>query len=258
MSGRAIRAAPTRFAQSLFAGLPGRYDALAAILSLGQDRVWRRTMIDHVVPTSPGTILDVATGPAGVALQLARRCDAAIIGIDLSADMLGRGHRNVRDAGLTNRIALVRGQGERLPFPDATFDALTFTYLLRYVADPAATIHELGRVVRPDATMASLEFAVPPNPFWRALWVLYTRVILPAGGLLLGGRAWFEVGRFLGPNITDHYQKFSVAETLSAWQAAGFVDVQAQRLSLGGGIVIWGRKTSQPVPQPVPQPVRSP
>ena len=242
MSARAIRPSPTRFSQALFAGLPGRYDALAAILSLGQDRVWRRTMIDHIVPGAPTTVLDVATGPAGVALQLARRCDAAIVGIDLSSDMLARGHRNVRAAGLEDRIALVRGQGERLPFADDSFDALTFTYLLRYVADPAASVRELGRVVRPGGAMASLEFAVPPNPVWRALWVLYTRLVLPAGGYLLGGRAWFEVGRFLGPNITDHYRRFSVAETLDAWRAAGFTDVRVRRLSLGGGIVFWGHK----------------
>lgn len=248
MSARAIRPSPTRFSQTLFAGLPGRYDALAAILSLGQDRVWRRTMIDQVVPSAPATVLDVATGPAGVALQLARRCDAAITGIDLSEDMLARGHRNVHEAGLEDRIALVRGQGERLPFADDSFDALTFTYLLRYVADPAATVSELGRVVRPGGTMASLEFAVPPNPLWRGLWVLYTRLILPAGGYLLGGRAWFDVGRFLGPNITDHYQRFTVGATINAWQAAGFADVQVRRMSLGGGIVMWGSKTAAPAP----------
>ena len=96
--------------------------------------------------------------------------------------MLGRGRRNVVAAGRSSRIALVLGQGERLPFPDSTFDALTFTYLLRYVADPAATIAELARVLRPGGTMASLEFAVPPNRFWRAWWWLYTRAVLPVAG----------------------------------------------------------------------------
>lgn len=252
MSARVIRASQTRFSQSLFSGLPGRYDALAAILSLGQDRVWRREMIDHIVPADPDTLLDVATGPAGVALQLADRTEARIVGIDLSKDMLARGQRNVRSANRQDRIALVRGQGERLPFPDQSFDALTFTYLLRYVADPSATILELGRVVRPGGTMASLEFAVPPNPIWRWLWVLYTRLILPLGGFLLGGRAWFDVGNFLGPNITQHYQKFPVAETLDAWREAGFTNVQARRMSLGGGIVMWGQKAPEPPTAPKP------
>ena len=221
MSSRVIRASQTRFSQALFAGLPGRYDALAAILSLGQDRVWRREMIDHIEPADPDTVLDVATGPAGVALQLADRTNARIVGIDLSEDMLARGQRNVRSAKRGDRIALVRGQGEHLPFPDETFDALTFTYLLRYVADPSATILELARVVRPGGTMASLEFAVPTNPVWRLLWIFYTRVILPIGGFLLGGRAWFDVGNFLGPNITSHYEKFPVVDTVEAWRARG-------------------------------------
>ena len=148
------------------------------------------------------------------------------------------------DAGRDDRIALVLGQGERLPFPDATFDALTFTYLLRYVADPAATITELARVLRPGGAMASLEFAVPTTRFWRGWWWLYTRVALPLAGAALGGRAWFDVGRFLGPNITAHYRRFPVPATVAAWQAAGLTDVGLRRMSLGGGLVMWGRRTA--------------
>jgi demethylmenaquinone methyltransferase / 2-methoxy-6-polyprenyl-1,4-benzoquinol methylase len=242
MSEGAIRSSPTGFAQSLFAGLPARYDVLASVLSLGQDRRWRRHMIDHVVEDNPLTVLDVATGPAGVALQLADRTDATIIGIDLSGDMLRRGRLNVAAAGRDDRVVLVRGQGERLPFPAASFDALTFTYLLRYVSDPAATVAELARVVRPGGTMSSLEFGVPPRRFWRWWWLLYTRLVLPVAGAAMGGRAWFEVGRFLGPNITDHYRRFPISATLAAWRSAGFIDVQSRRMSLGGGIVIWGKR----------------
>jgi demethylmenaquinone methyltransferase / 2-methoxy-6-polyprenyl-1,4-benzoquinol methylase len=205
-------------------------------------------MIDHVVPCAPALVLDVATGPAGVAIDLAQRLQGRIVGIDLSPDMLEQGRRNVTNAGLDARIALLLGQGERLPFPDATFDALTFTYLLRYVADPAATLLELARVVRPGGAVASLEFAVPPRLFWRWSWRLYTRAVLPLGGALLGGRPWFTVGRFLGPNIEDHYRRFPVAATVEAWEAAGFTDVGLRRMSLGGGLVIWGRR-STPVPR---------
>lgn len=251
MCAEANRSSPTAFAQELFSGLPARYDRLAAILSLGQDRRWRREMIGRVASATPTRVLDVATGPAGVALDLADRTEASITGIDISADMLGRGQRNVAAAGCGDRISLVLGQGERLPFPTASFDALTFTYLLRYVADPAATIAELARVVRPGGTMASLEFAVPPNRMWRWSWVLYTRLVLPAGGALLGGRAWFDVGRFLGPNIEQHYERFPVAATIAAWEQAGFADVGLRRMSLGGGLVMWGRRTTEP-PQATP------
>ena len=187
-------------------------------------------------------MLDVATGPAGVALQLADRTDAVITGVDLSEDMLARGRRNVIAAQRDDRINLVRGQGERLPFADGSFDAVTFTYLLRYVANPAATITELARVVRPGGTMASLEFAVPSKRFWRWWWVLYTRVVLPVAGAALGGRAWFDVGRFLGPNITEHYRRFPVEATIAAWEAAGFTGVGLRRMSLGGGLVMWGQR----------------
>lgn len=240
----ASRVSPTTFARALFADLPARYDRLAGVLSLGQDRRWRHEMIDHVAMVHPTIVLDVATGPAGVALDLAERSEARIIGIDLSKDMLDRGRRNVAAAGRDDRIALVLGQGEHLPFPAATFDALTFTYLLRYVADPAATITELARVLRPGGAMASLEFAVPPTHFWRGWWWLYTRMALPLAGAALGGRAWFDVGRFLGPNISAHYRRFPVAATVTAWEAAGFTDVGLRRMSLGGGLVMWGRRAA--------------
>ena len=232
---------PNRFAQGLFTGLPGRYDLLAEVLSLGQNRRWRRAMVDRVVPAAPQRVLDVATGTAGVALQLARRSTGRIVGLDLTEAMLRRGQENIVRAGAEGRIHLVAGRAEQLPFPDQAFDALTFTYLLRYVADPAATLRELARVVRPGGAVASLEFFVPPQAFWRFWWWLYTRALLPAAGRL-AGRPWFSVGRFLGPNISGHYRRYPLSWTVDAWGEAGFVDVGVRVMSLGGGLVMWGRK----------------
>ena len=233
---------PGVFARSLFAGLPRRYDRLAEILSFGQNGRWRRAMVGHVVGGRPARILDVATGPAGVARQIAARSPAHVVGIDLSEPMLREGLANVTRSAQGDRIALVLGRGEELPFTDGSFDGLTFTYLLRYVADPAATLTELARVVKPGGPVASLEFAVPTARVWRALWWLYTRGILPVAGLVTGGRAWFDVGRFLGPSISDHYRRYPVDATVAAWEKAGINDVSVQRMSLGGGIVMWGRK----------------
>ena len=233
---------PTRFAQQLFQGLPQRYDLLAEALSFGQNRRWRRAMVDSVADAGPATVLDVATGTAGVALELARRTDAHVTGIDITEAMLRRGLAAVRREGLQAQIALVSGQAEQLPFPDATFDALTFTYLLRYVADPAATLAELARVVRPGGGIASLEFHVPPQPLLRGAWWLYTRVGLPVLGAL-AGREWYHVGRFLGPSISAHYDRYSDAWTIDAWQRAGISDVGIRLMSLGGGVVMWGRRT---------------
>jgi demethylmenaquinone methyltransferase/2-methoxy-6-polyprenyl-1,4-benzoquinol methylase len=234
---------PNRLAQDLFDELPARYDRLAEVLSFGQNGRWRRTMVDHIIPTHPARVLDVASGTAGVAIQLARRSAATtVIGVDLTEQMLRRGSHNVADAGLSDRIGLTVGQAEHLPFPDAAFDAMTFTYLLRYVADPQATLRELARVLRPGGAVASLEFYVPPSVFWRGWWWLFTRFVLPAAGAVTGGREWFEVGRFLGPSISNHYRRYPLSWTVEAWEKAGFVDIGVRIMSLGGGLVMWGTR----------------
>jgi demethylmenaquinone methyltransferase / 2-methoxy-6-polyprenyl-1,4-benzoquinol methylase len=229
-------------ARQLFTPLPARYDRLAEVLSFGQNGRWRRAMVDEVARSSPGLVLDVASGTAGVALELAGRGAARVVGVDLTRDMLEQGRRNVRRAGAAGRIELTVGRAEALPFPDATFDALMFTYLLRYVDDPAATLAELARVVKPGGTIASLDFSVPPSSFWRGWWWLYTRLVLPTAGWVTGGRAWFRVGRFLGPNISGHYRRFPLARRRAMWGEAGIDDARWRLMSLGGGLVMWGRR----------------
>ena len=128
---------PNQFAQDLFRRLPRHYDLLEELLSLGQNGRWRREMMAHVAEREPTSILDVATGTAGVALALIRRSEADVTGIDITEAMLRRGRERVNQAGASGRVRLLVGQAERLPFPDESFDALTFTYLLRYVVDPA-------------------------------------------------------------------------------------------------------------------------
>ena len=236
----ASREVPNAFARTLFADLPVRYNRLAQLLSFGQDLRWRTEMINHIVPSSPLLVLDVACGPAGVSIQLATRTQAHVVGLDLSEGMLGQGVINARDAGFADRITFLLGRGEQLPFADATFDALTFTYLLRYVSDPQAALKELARVVKPGGPIANLEFAVPPAMFWRMLWMIYTRGVLPVAGFLTGGKAWWDVGRFLGPSISQHYQRFPLSWQIAAWKNSGIERVAVRHMSVGGGVVIWG------------------
>jgi demethylmenaquinone methyltransferase / 2-methoxy-6-polyprenyl-1,4-benzoquinol methylase len=233
---------PNRFATALFTGLPNRYDLLAEVLSLGQNRRWRQAMVDQIVPARPRRLLDVATGTAGVALRLTEQTDAFVTGLDLTEAMLRRGQANVAASSADGRVELLAGRAEELPFPDATFDAVTFTYLLRYVADPAATLRELTRVLKPGSPMASLDFLVPRHAFWRWSWWLYTRVVLPVAGSV-GGRGWIAVGRFLGPNISAHYRRYPLGWTVEAWRDAGMTDVGVREMSLGGGLVMWGTKS---------------
>jgi demethylmenaquinone methyltransferase / 2-methoxy-6-polyprenyl-1,4-benzoquinol methylase len=233
---------PNSFAQQLFAPLPARYDRLAELLSFGQNGRWRRAMVDHVRADTNDVVLDVAAGTAGISVQIARRSGARVIGLDLTEQMLRRGAANVAAAGLGGQIPLVAGKAEQLPLASASVDALTFSYLLRYVSDPQATLAELARVVRPGGTIASLEFLLPPTAFWRFWWRAYTWLVLPVGGLVTGGREWYEVGRFLGPSITRHYHRYPLKWTVEAWHQAGITDVGCAVMSLGGGLVMWGTR----------------
>jgi demethylmenaquinone methyltransferase/2-methoxy-6-polyprenyl-1,4-benzoquinol methylase len=225
----------------LFAGLPERYDLLSSLLSFGQDPRWRRTMVEVVRAARGDRVLDVATGTGMVACELVARYGCTVTGLDQSESMLGRARAKLAaDPALAEHIDLVAGEAERLPFDDGEFDALTFTYLLRYVDDPAATVAELARVVRPGGRLASLEFGVPPWPAARAAWRLYTGALLPAGGLLVGGRPWWRAGRFLHASIPDLYRRLPLPAVLDLYRAAGLRDLRVRRLSLGGGIVVWG------------------
>jgi demethylmenaquinone methyltransferase / 2-methoxy-6-polyprenyl-1,4-benzoquinol methylase len=226
----------------LFSGLPRRYDALSALLSFGQDPRWRRAMVAAVMASSDDRVLDVATGTGMVAAELVHRYGCRVVGLDQSEEMLaGARAKLARDPALASRVELVAGEAERLPFADAEFDALTFTYLLRYVDDPAATLRELARVVRPGGRVASLEFAVPRHAVVRAMWMAWTRVGLPALGRLASS-SWYEVGRFLGPSISELDRRLPPERQADLWRAAGIESVAILGMSLGGGVVMWGTK----------------
>jgi demethylmenaquinone methyltransferase / 2-methoxy-6-polyprenyl-1,4-benzoquinol methylase len=224
-------------AVELFAPLGPTYDRYARLLSLGQDPRWRRFLVSRVPVGGQDRVLDVATGTAAVAIELARRTGCRVVGLDQSREMLETGRRRVEAAGFADRIELVEGVADSLPFEDASFQALTFTYLLRYVEDPEATMRELARVLRPGGTIAMLEFGVPRG-LARPAWELYVRIGLPAVGAIVSP-GWRRVGSFLGPSIREFHRRHDL---LDLWRNAGIEDVRSRRLSLGGGIVLWGRR----------------
>jgi demethylmenaquinone methyltransferase/2-methoxy-6-polyprenyl-1,4-benzoquinol methylase len=228
-------------ARALFAGLADGYDRRAAVLSLGQDPRWKRFLVSRLDVGPGARVLDVATGTGAVAAEVVRAHGCRVTGLDQSPEMLAAARGRLAVAGLDGRVELVQGEAERLPFADASFDALTVTYLLRYVADPLATLRELVRVLRPGGTLASLEFGVPPRAPLRALWRCYTGAVLPAAGLLASPH-WARTGRFLHRSIPDFYRRHPVPELLELHRAAGLDAVAMRRLSLGGGLVIWGRR----------------
>ena len=220
-------------ARELFAPLGPTYDRYARLLSFGQDPRWRRFLVSRV-PRTATRVLDVATGTAAVAIELARAAPGrSVVGVDQSPEMLAVAREHAR--GLP--IEVMEGRAESLPFADGEFDALTFTYLLRYVDDPLATMRELARVVRPGGVVAMLEFGLPRG-IWRPLWELYVRVGLPAAGAVVSP-GWHEVGRFLGPSIRGFHERVSLEDL---WREAGLKEVRSRRMSLGGGVVLWATR----------------
>ena len=208
-------------------------------------------MLDAVDPRPGMRILDVATGTGLVAFGLARR-GATVIGLDQSEHMLAGARRRLAGhPDLTPRLSFVRGEAEHLPFADEEFDALTFTYLLRYVDDRPATMRELARVLKPGGQIGMVEFGVPGRRVLRALWRVHTRGGLPLMGRLVSP-AWVDVGRFLGPNIEQLYA--DEPDLAALWRGAGIGHVCERRMSFGAGLVMSGaRRVAMPagaVPTP--------
>ncbi len=220
-------------ARELFAPLGPTYDRVGAALSLGQDPLWRRFLVSRL--PRGGHVLDVATGTGLVAAELRRR-GFRVTGVDQSPEMLSVARRR-----FGGEVELINASAEALPLEDESFDHLTFTYLLRYVADPGATLAELVRVVRPGGFVSALEFGVLAGPA-RPLWNIYVDAVLPLAGRLLG-HGWPEVGSFLGGSIRDFWQRHPLERQLEWWHAAGLNQVQARRLSFGAAVVMWGQKT---------------
>jgi demethylmenaquinone methyltransferase/2-methoxy-6-polyprenyl-1,4-benzoquinol methylase len=234
-----------QFAVDLFDGAAFGYDHIAYILSYGQYLRWQRALIQQVVQHGihhHSIVLDVATGTAGVAIQLTRESGCRIVGLDQSPGMLAAARQKLVSVpcSVSDRIDLVEGTANDLPFPDDHFDAVIFTYLFRYVEDPSLTMRELVRVARPGAFVGFIEFHVPPPP-WKQLWYLHTRGVLPLAGRLIS-TGWYEVGKFLGPSIERFYMTWDIPSLCTMLETSGVQDVEYRVMSLGGGVVMWGRK----------------
>lgn len=220
----------TRAAETIFAGIAPDYDRPAAVLSFGEYGRWRRTLV-RALRLSPGdAVLDVACGTGLISRDLERIAGARVTGLDQSLPMLSRGSGS--------RVA---GKAERLPFPDASFDGLAFSYLLRYVDDPAATIAEMVRVLKPGGVMGSVEFGVPPSPLPRAGWTVYARGVFPLAARLVSP-GWAETGAFLPGSIRELDASLPPGQQAVLWRDAGMSDVRIKRMTFGTAVLMIGRK----------------
>lgn len=236
-------AVPTRrtLAQDLFDGVAPSYDTWAQVLTFFQYLRWREFLVSRIAHGPRNLVLDVCTGTAGVAMQIAGHHDGRIVGLDVSHLMLQAGLHAVEKKNLDGRVQLIQGRAEHLPFPDETFDTVVFTYLLRYVQDPDATIRELSRVLKPGGELLSLEFGLPKALFVRALWEIYNRVVMPVMTIPVS-RGWHRVGRFLGPSIRDFCRQCPVDRLAAIWRDNGIPLVETRPLLKGAAIVMWGTK----------------
>ena len=228
-------------ARHLFDGIAGNYDGPAQVFSLFQYQHWRRFLVSRLKMGPQALVLDVATGPAGVAIYIAGKAGCQVIGMDISDRMLEEAGINLRAANLTSLVSLVKGRAENLPFPDHSFDVVVFTFLFRYVDEPQAVMHELARVLKPGGQIASLEFYVPKGPVLYPLWLLHTRLVMPLGTRFVTP-GWREVGSFLGPSISNFFRKYTLEDLHQVWTQAGLNNVQTKLLSQGGAFVMWGQK----------------
>ena len=228
-------------AQRLFDGIAGSYEWPAEVFSFFQYGRWRRFLLSQLRVSQQASVLDVCTGTGLVASEIAGRFRCHVVGIDLSEGMIERAQRNFKSARIAPAVCLVRGRAENLPFADNSFDVIVFTYLLRYVEDPEATLCELSRVLKPEGQMVSLEFFVPRGPIVYGLWLLHTRLVMPMISRLLPG-GWREVCSFLGPSISEFYRKYTLQDLSEMWARADVGQLQTRLLSLGGAVATWGTK----------------
>lgn len=218
-------------ARNLFAPLGSDYERWARILSFGQDGRWRQALVEGMGLTPGSTVLDLASGTGQIARTLADT-GHTVIAVDQSPEMLAHG-------SFPGQV--VTATAEALPFADGRFDGATFGYLLRYVDSVPECMAEIARVVRRGGRVGMLEFARPRGPA-RPLWWAYTRVGLPVAGALIGA-PWRRVGRFLGPSIDDFSHRFPPHRLAAVWEEAGLEQVHWRKMSLGGGIVMWGTRS---------------
>ena len=241
VESQAVGPVKRTLAQDLFDGVAPSYDTWAQVLTVFQYLRWREFLVSRMALPPGNLVLDVCTGTAGVAMEIADHHDGRIVGLDVSHSMLQAGLRALEKKNLDGRVQLVQSRAEHLPFPDETFDAVVFTYLLRYVQDPDATIRELSRVLKPGGKLLSLEFDIPEALWMRALWELHNRVVMPIMTIPVS-RSWHRMGCFLGPSISDFCKRYPVERLAAIWRENRIPLVETRRLLQGAAIVMWGTK----------------
>ncbi|WP_413513681.1 bifunctional demethylmenaquinone methyltransferase/2-methoxy-6-polyprenyl-1,4-benzoquinol methylase UbiE [Myroides odoratus] len=170
--------------EQMFDTISGNYDNLNRMISLGTDQGWRKKVLHLVSETNPSTILDIATGTGDMAILLSKTNAQKITGLDLSAGMLEVGKKKIKALNLENRINMIQGDSENLPFEDNSFDAITVGFGIRNFENLEKGLTEILRVLKPNGIFIILETSVPTKFPFKQGYFFYTKNIMPFMGKL--------------------------------------------------------------------------
>lgn len=173
----------------MFDEIAPTYDLLNHLLSFGRDFSWRRRVAERVEKEHPIRVADLATGTGDMLIAMLQ--DHAnvteAVGLDIAGQMLEMGKRKVQRCGFSDRVRFVRADLTRTPFETGSFDVVTMAFGIRNTPDPAATLHEVHRILKPGGQALILEFSLPASPMLRRAHLIYLRLVVPFVGAILSG-----------------------------------------------------------------------
>jgi demethylmenaquinone methyltransferase/2-methoxy-6-polyprenyl-1,4-benzoquinol methylase len=222
------------YVRRMFGRIAGVYDVMNRLMSVGLDRRWRKFAVRQIALGPGQTGLDIGTGTGDLAIELARQsaADSHVIGVDFTPEMLARGREKIQKLGLSERVELRQGDGERLDFPAETFDAVCSAFVVRNLTNPLPGFEEMLRVTKPGGKVACLEISHPFNPVFSALFDFYFGRLVPLLGTLIGKA--FDAYSYLPSSVTV----FPKAPALKRiMETAGWRDVRYYYL-LGGVVAV--------------------
>jgi demethylmenaquinone methyltransferase/2-methoxy-6-polyprenyl-1,4-benzoquinol methylase len=214
--------------RGMFNRIAHRYDYLNHFLSLGIDKLWRRKLRRRLGKYKPQSILDVATGTADLAIELAKLNPREIVGVDIAETMLEMGDKKIERKKLQNIIRLQQADSENLPFKDNTFDAATISYGVRNFETPVKGLAEIHRVLKPGGVIFILEFGMPKTFPVKQAYSFYFNFILPFWGKIFSGS--YESYKYLPESVKQFPYDKAFTDLLSK---AGFKNPTATKISQG-------------------------
>lgn len=212
----------------MFDTISENYDNLNRVISFGIDVKWRKKIVKMVTEKHPEKILDIATGTGDLAILMANTSAAKIIGLDISAGMLEVGKKKIEQKSLSNKIEMVLGDSEKIPYADNTFDAITVAFGIRNFENLEKGLSEILRVLKPNGIFIILETSIPEKFPFRQGYHLYTKNIMPIIGKL------FSKDKVAYQYLADSASIFPYGERLNnILTKTGFIEVKHEPQTFG-------------------------